>query len=173
MVGIASSFAAKASDVNTLDDNVRWGGQDMPYYPSRDRRRAEGGEGGIDDGVDDEHVDGRVRGPRLADTGNERRWRLRREGDNGDGVEEGRSHPTTLQTTAMRELVGGCVPPAMTGSRQRRERVTLTTAATTNTLTGVSGVRIGQIPGMGDGGDRGATVTTMTTSRRADRISPR
>jgi len=72
-----------------------------------------------------------------------------------------------------RELVGGCVPPAMTGSRQRRERVTLTTAAKTNTSTGVSGVRIGQIPGMGDGGDRGATVTTMTTSRRADRISPR
>ena len=67
----------------------------------------------------------------------------------------------------------GCVPPATTGSRQRRERATLTMTATTNTLTGVSGVRIGWIPGMGNGGDHGATVTTMTTSRRVDCIPPR
>ena len=43
------------------DDDVRWEEQDMPYL-SRDRRRAEGGEGDVDDGVDDEHVDGRVWG---------------------------------------------------------------------------------------------------------------
>ena len=36
----------------------------------RDWQRAEGGEGDVDDDVDDEHVDGRVRGLGLADTGN-------------------------------------------------------------------------------------------------------
>jgi hypothetical protein len=66
----------------------------------------------------------------------------------------------------------GCVPLAATGSGQRRERVTSTTAATTNTSAGVSGVCIGRIPGMGDGKESGATVTTMTTSKRADRIPP-
>ena len=71
---------------------------------SRNRRRAEGGEGDVNDGIDDEHVDGHVRGPRLADTGNGRRRRLRRDGDNDNGVEEGGSHPTTPQTTATREL---------------------------------------------------------------------
>ena len=84
------------------NDDVRWEEQDMPYL-SRDRRRAEGGEGDVDDGID-EHVDGRVRGPHRADTGNGRRRRLRRDGDNGDDVEEGGSHPTTPQTTVMREL---------------------------------------------------------------------
>ena len=71
---------------------------------SRDRRRAEGGEGDVDNGVDDEHVDGRFWGPRLADTGNGRRRRLRHDGDNDNDVEEGGSHPTTPQTTVMREL---------------------------------------------------------------------
>ena len=71
---------------------------------SRDQRRAEGGEGDVDDGIDDEHVDGRVRSPRLADTGNGQRRRLRHDGNNDDDVEEGGSHPTTPQTTAMREL---------------------------------------------------------------------
>ena len=71
---------------------------------SRDRRRAEGGEGNVDDGIDDEHVDGRVRGPRLANTGNGQWWRLRRDGDNNDDVEEGGSYPTTPQTMATREL---------------------------------------------------------------------
>jgi hypothetical protein len=61
-----------------------------------------GGEGHVDDGGDDEHVDGRVRGPRLADTGNGRRWRSRRDGDNDDDVEEGGSHPPTPRTTATR-----------------------------------------------------------------------
>ena len=75
----------------------------MPSDLCRDRRRAEGGEGDVDDGVDDEHVDGRVRGPRLADTGNGQRRRLRRDGDNDDDVEEGGSHPTPL-TTATCEL---------------------------------------------------------------------
>ena len=51
------------------DNDVRWEEQDMPYL-SGDRRRAERGEGNVDEGVDDEHVDGRVRGPRLADTRN-------------------------------------------------------------------------------------------------------
>ena len=75
----------------------------MPYL-SRDRQRAEGGEGNVDDGIDNEHVNGRVRGPRLADTGNGRWRRLRCDGDNNDDVEEGGSHPTTPQTTATREL---------------------------------------------------------------------
>ena len=61
-----------------------------------------GGEGHVDDGGDDEHVDGRVRGPRLADTGNGRRWRSRRDSDNDDDVEEGGSHPPTPRTTATR-----------------------------------------------------------------------
>ena len=71
---------------------------------SCDRQRAEGGEGDVNDGVDDEHVDGCVWGPRLADTRNGRRWRLLRAGDNDDDVEEGGSHPTTPQTTATHEL---------------------------------------------------------------------
>ena len=87
-------------------NDVRWEEQDMPYL-SRYRRwaEAEGGQGDVDDGVDDEHVDGCVRGPRLADTGNRQRQRLRHDSYNNDDVEEGRSHPTTPQTTAMRELV--------------------------------------------------------------------
>ena len=63
-----------------------------------------GGEGHVDDGGDDEHVDGRVRGPRRADTGDGRRWRSRRDSDKNDDDEEGGSHPTPL-TTATRELV--------------------------------------------------------------------
>ena len=82
------------SDGNKDDDDL-----------SRDRRWAEGGEGDIDDGVDDEHVDDCVRGPHLADTGNGRRRRLWRDGDNDDDVEEGGSHPTTPQTAATHELV--------------------------------------------------------------------
>ena len=70
---------------------------------SCDRQRAEGGKGNIDDGVDDERADGRVRGPHLADTGNGQRWRLQRDGDRDDDVEEGGSQPTTPQTTVMRE----------------------------------------------------------------------
>jgi len=74
MVGIALSFAVTSTPLggrgdDDYDDNVRWEEQDMSYL-SRDRRRAEGGEGDVDDGVDDEHVDGRVRGPSLADTRN-------------------------------------------------------------------------------------------------------
>ena len=57
-----------------------------------------GGEGHVDDGGDDEHVDGRVRGPRRADTGDGRRWRSRRDSDNDDDIEEGGSHPTPLTT---------------------------------------------------------------------------
>ena len=71
----------------------------MPYL-SCNWRRAEGGEGNVDDGVDDEHVDGRVRGLHLADTGNGQWWRLRHDGD----IEEGGLHPTSPKMTAMREL---------------------------------------------------------------------
>jgi hypothetical protein len=39
---------------------------------SRDRRRAERGEGDVNDGVDNEHVDGRVRGPCLVNTNGHR-----------------------------------------------------------------------------------------------------
>ena len=56
------------------DDNV--GNKDDDDLSSN-RRRAEGGEGNVDNSVDDEHVDGRVRGPRWADTVDGRRWRLR------------------------------------------------------------------------------------------------
>jgi len=107
MVSITSSFARRVTSTplggrgdDNYDDDVRWEEQDMPYL-SHDRRRAEGGEGDVDDGVDHEHIGGRVRGPRLADTGNGRRRRLRRDGDNDDDVEVGGSHPTTPQTTAM------------------------------------------------------------------------
>ena len=40
---------------------------------SRDQRWAEGGEGNFNNGVDNEQVDGRVRGLHLADTGNGQR----------------------------------------------------------------------------------------------------
>ena len=89
----------RGDDVN---NNARWEEQDMPYL-SRDRRRAEGGEGDVDDSVDDEHVDGRVRGPHRADTGDGRWWKSWRDSDDDDDVEEGGSHPTPL-TTATCEL---------------------------------------------------------------------
>ena len=57
---------------DNYDDDVRWEEQDMPYL-SHDRRWAEGGEGDVNDGVDDEHVDGRVQGLHLADTRNGQR----------------------------------------------------------------------------------------------------
>ena len=56
---------------------------------SHDRRRAEGGEGNVDNGIDDEHVNGRVWGPHLVDTGNGRRRRLWRDGNNDNDVKEG------------------------------------------------------------------------------------
>ena len=52
----------------------------------------------------DEHVNGRVWGLLLGDTGNGRRQRLRRDGDNDNDVEEGGSHPTTPQMMVTREL---------------------------------------------------------------------
>jgi hypothetical protein len=67
-------------------NDTRWEEQDMPYL-SRDQQRAEGGEG-------DEDINGRARGPRLADTRNRRRWRSRRNGNNEDDVKEGGLHPT-------------------------------------------------------------------------------
>jgi len=85
------------------DDDNNHGNKDDDDL-SCDRRWAEGGEGDVDDGVDDEHLDGHVRGPRLADTGNGQRRRLRRDGNNKDDVEEGGSHPTTPQTTVTHEL---------------------------------------------------------------------
>ena len=88
---------------NDYGNDVRWEEQDMPYL-SRYWRWAEGGEGDVDNGVDDEHVNGRVRGLHLADTGNGGLRRLRCYCDNYDDVEEGRLHPTTPQMTATREL---------------------------------------------------------------------
>jgi len=85
------------------DDDYNDGNKDDDDL-SRDRRRAEGGEGDVDDGVDDEHIDGRVRGPRLADTRNGQWRRLWRDGDNDDDVEEGGSHPTTPKMTVTRKL---------------------------------------------------------------------
>ena len=78
---------------NDYNDDVRWEEQDMPYL-YRDWRRAEGGEGDVNNGVNDEDVDRRVQCPCLADTGKGRRWRLRCDGDNDNYVEEGGSHPT-------------------------------------------------------------------------------
>ena len=136
------------------DDDTRWEEQDIPYL-SQFWRRAEGGEGDVDDGVDDKHVNGRV-GVRV--------WRIPGMGDGGDC-----SATATTMTTSRR---ADHIPPPRR-RRRRAKRAMSTTTATTNTSTGVFGVRVGRIPGMGDGGDRGATVTTMTTSRRADRIPPR
>ena len=99
------------------DDNVEEGGS-HPTTPqttatrelaerlssaSRDRQRAEEGEGDVNDNSDNEHVNGHVRGPRQADTGDGRWWRSRGDSDNDDNVEEGRSHPTPL-TTSTRKL---------------------------------------------------------------------
>ena len=69
----------------------------------RDWQRAEEGEGGVDDDGENYYVDGRVRGPHRADTGDGRRWRSRHDSDNDDDVEEGGSHPTPL-TMAMCKL---------------------------------------------------------------------
>ena len=88
---------------DAYDDNARWEEQDMPYL-SCDWRRAEGGEGDVNGGIDNDRVDGCVRGPRLADTRNGRQWRLWRDGDNDNNVEEGASHPTTPKTMVTCEL---------------------------------------------------------------------
>ena len=74
------------------DDDANVGNKDNNNLSS-DRQRAEGGEGNVDDGIDDEHVKGRV-------------WRIPgRMDDSGDcDVEEGGSHPTTPQTTVTHEL---------------------------------------------------------------------
>ena len=85
------------------DDDDNDGNKDNDDL-SRDRRQAEGGEGDIDDGVDDEHIDGCVQGPRLADTGNGQRQGLRHDGNNNNDVKEGGLHPTTPQTTVTHEL---------------------------------------------------------------------
>ena len=88
---------------NNYDDDMRWEEQDMPY-PSHDRRWAEGGEGDVDDGVDDEHINGRVWDLHLAYTGNGQRRRLRHDGNNENDFEEGGSHPTIPQTTMTCKL---------------------------------------------------------------------
>jgi hypothetical protein len=154
------------------DNNVRWEEQDMPSDLCRDRRRAEGGEGGVNDGVDDEHVNRHVWGPRLVDFGNGRWWRLRRDGDNDMTSRRADRIPPPRRRRQRASWRRGCIPLATTGSRQRRQRATLTMAATTNMLTGMSGVCIRRMSGMGDGEDRSATVTMMTASKRADRIPP-
>ena len=93
-------------DNDADDDNVRWEEQDTPYVDtdalSCDRRRAEGGEGDVDDGGDDEHVDGPVCGPRRMDTGDGRLRRSQRDDDNDDD-EEGGLHHTPLKAVT-REL---------------------------------------------------------------------
>jgi hypothetical protein len=80
----------------------------MPYADtdvlSRDRRRAEGEEDDVDNGFDDKHINGPVRGPRRVDTGVEGWWRSWCNDNINNDKEEGRLHPT-LRTTAMCELV--------------------------------------------------------------------
>ena len=107
---VASSRRRRRTGGGGDDDDDAREEQDMPYADvdalSRDRRRAEGGEGDVDDGGDGERVNGRIRGPRRADTGDGRRRRSRRDGDNDDDDdddEEGGSHPTP-RTTATRVL---------------------------------------------------------------------
>jgi len=69
----------------------------------RNLHRAEEGEGYVDIGGNNQHVDRHVWGPHRADTGDGQRWRSWRDSDNNDGIEEGGSHPTPL-TTATCEL---------------------------------------------------------------------
>ncbi len=56
------------------------------------------GEGNVNGGGNNEHINGCVWGPSRADTGDGRQWRSRRDGDNNDDVVEGGSHPTPLTT---------------------------------------------------------------------------
>jgi len=90
------------------DNNQRWEEQDMPYADtdvlSRDRRRAEGEEDDVDNGGDDKHIDGPVRGPCWVDTGVGGWWRSRCNDNINNNKEKGGLHPT-LRTTAMCELV--------------------------------------------------------------------
>ena len=140
------------------NDDASGGEQNMPYTNadalSCDRRRAEGGEGNVDDGGDNEHVDVRVQGLHQV--------------CNNDEDEEGRLYPT-LRMMAMRKLVVRLHSPS---GGQRRERAMSTMAMVTKTSTGVSGVHIRWIPGIGDGRDCSA-MATMTMTTIADHIPPK
>ena len=76
---------------------------EMLSSASRNRQQAEAEEDNVNDGGNNEHINGRVRGPRLADTRDGRRRRLQCNGANNDNVKEGRLHPTP-QTTVTQEL---------------------------------------------------------------------
>ena len=76
------------------------------HSSSCNRWQAEAGEGNIDDGGDNKHINGRFRGLHQADTRGGQHQRLQHNGDNNDNndnVEEGGSHPT-LWTTVTHEL---------------------------------------------------------------------
>jgi hypothetical protein len=98
----------------------------MPYTDAdalfRDRRRAEGGEGDVDDGGDDEHFDGRVRGSRRADTGDGRRRNSQRDG----ATKTRKRRADRIPPRGQRRRASwrrGCVPPAADrGGRGRRRR---------------------------------------------------
>jgi len=81
MDGITSLFTAKASEVNILARTWR-----------RQRRQHDVGGAG--------HAR-RLRGLCQADTGDGRRWRSRRDGDNDDDIEEGGLHPTPLTMVTL------------------------------------------------------------------------
>ena len=74
------------------------------------RLQTEVGEGDVDNGGDDEQVDGHVWGPSSADTRDRRRWRLQRRSgndnnnnNNNNNNNKGGSHPTP-GTMATRKL---------------------------------------------------------------------
>ncbi len=67
------------------------------------RRQTEEEEGNVDNGGNNKHIDGQVRGLHRVDTGDRQRRRLQRNGNNNDNNEEGGSHPTP-GTMAMRVL---------------------------------------------------------------------
>ena len=106
--------------------------------------QAEGGEGNVNDGSNNQLVNGHIWGPCQADTGDGQRRSSRRNGCNNNKDKEGGLHSTPW-TTATRELA-----PRLhsAGSRQRRERAMLTTVATKHVGGQVQG------PRSADTGDR-------------------
>ena len=73
---------------------------------SCNRRQAEEGEGNIDDGGDNKHINRHFRGPHQVDTRDGRQQSLQRNGNNNnnnDNVDEGGSHPVP-RTMVTQEL---------------------------------------------------------------------
>ena len=155
------------------DNDARGDEQDMPYANadmlSHNWRRAEGGEGDVDDGSNNKHIDWCVQGLRWVDNGEGQRQSSGYDGCNDDEDKEGGLHPTPW-TTATHELAARLHSAS---GRHRRKRERLMTGAMRNMSTSVSGVHVGRIPGISKGRDQRATATTTTTTRRMDCSPPR